>query len=121
MIKRKVLTLAATAAFVVATAALARPGVDMNQANEMFQYGDSMYMWDPESGGAVRVAAVWDGFMPSSGANTLVQEGDYIVQRDAQSGETVRVGAVWDGRIANDDSAMASKRGAVVSALALTR
>jgi hypothetical protein len=97
MNKRILLTLASTAVFLTASAALAG-GLKLDANTEVFQYGDSMYAWDPESGGAVRVCAVWDGFAPQAKqATALLQEGDYIVQRDMRSGETVKVGAVWDG------------------------
>jgi hypothetical protein len=51
-----------------------------------------------ESGGAVRVGAIWDGFKPASEATTVLR-GDFVYQRNAM-GEYVKVEAVWDGRIA---------------------
>ena len=113
MTKRILLTLASTAVLLTASAALAG-GLKLDANTEVFQYGDSMYAWDPESGGAVRVCAVWDGFAPAAKqATALFQEGDYIVERDAQSGEKIRVSAVWDGAVpahSNMVSALALKR-----------
>ena len=95
--KNIVLAMASVAVFLTASAALAG-GLKLDANTEVFQYGDSMYAWDPESGGAVRVCAVWDGFAPQAKqATAFSQEGDYIVERDSRSGEKVRVGAVWDG------------------------
>jgi hypothetical protein len=97
MNKRILLALASTAVFLTASAALAG-GLKLDANTEVFQYEDSMYTWDPESGGAVRVCAVWDGFAPQAKqATSLVQEGDYVVRRDMRSGEATKVGAVWDG------------------------
>jgi hypothetical protein len=88
------------AAVFMSSAALAAPGLDLSPSSEIFQYGDSMYTWDLESGGAVRVGAVWDGFAPEH-ASTFVQQGDFVYERNARTGETVKVGAVWDGAIAS--------------------
>lgn len=97
MKKHILLVMASTAVFLTASAALAG-GLKLDANTEVFQYGDSMYTLDPESGGAVRLCAVWDGFAPQAKqATALSQEGDYIVQRDMRSGEAVKVGAVWDG------------------------
>jgi hypothetical protein len=110
MIKRNVLTLAATAVFLATSAAFAGPSLQSNELSEMFQYGDSLYMWDKETGGAVRVGAVWDGFVSGAEAkqaSTLVyQDGDYVFVRDAQTGVTVNAGAVWDGAIASQRAAL---------------
>lgn len=107
MIKRNVLTLAATAAFLATSAAFAGPSLQSNEFSEMFQYGDSMYMWDKESGGAIRVGAVWDGFaVGAMQASTVYQDGDYVFARDAQTGVTVNAGAVWDGAIASQRAAL---------------
>jgi len=100
-----IISILAAAAAIVSSAALAG-GLQLNPSSEVFQYGDSMYTWDTESGGAVRVGAVWDGFMPASTA--LFQQGDFIYQRSAVTGEAVKVEAVWDGRIADAASAVAS-------------
>jgi hypothetical protein len=51
-----------------------------------------------ESGGAVRVGAIWDGFTPTKEAETVLR-GDFVYQRNAM-GEYVKVEAVWDGRVA---------------------
>jgi hypothetical protein len=56
MNKRNLLTLASAAVFLAASAAFAGTGLKLDEKSEVFQYGDSMYTWDPESGGAV-----WDG------------------------------------------------------------
>jgi hypothetical protein len=103
--KRNITTLAAV---FLSSAALAAPGLDLSPNSEIFQYGDSMYTWDLESGGALRVGAVWDGVAPSSQkrADAFFQDGDFIYQRSAQTGETVKVGAVWDGRVADVAPAM---------------
>ena len=105
MIKRTVLTLASTAVFLAASA-VAGPGVESNQGSHMFMYGDSLYTWDLESGAAVRVSAVWDGFVAESNvkhAGAPVQ--DPAFQRDAQSGWTIKASAAWDGHIAMFDGA----------------
>jgi hypothetical protein len=95
--KHILLTLASAAVFLTASAAHAG-GLKLDANTEVFQYEDAMYMWDPESGGAVRICAVWDGFAPQAKQSvSLAQEGDYVVQRDLRSGEAVKVGAVWDG------------------------
>jgi len=86
------------AAVLVSSAALAAPGLDLSPSSEIFQYGDSMYTWDLETGGAVRVGAIWDGFAPAKEAE-LLQRGDFVYQRTA-TGEYVKVEAVWDGRVA---------------------
>lgn len=109
MIKRNVLILASTAVFLAASAAVAAPSGQSNELSEMFQYGDSMYMWDRDSGAAVRVGAVWDGFAPgaeATQASTVFQDGDYVFVRDAQTGVTVNAGAVWDGAIASEHAAL---------------
>jgi len=95
----------AVAAVFLSSAAVAGSGVQLTPASEIFQYGDSMYTWDPESGGAVRVGAVWDGFMP--GKDMLFQQGDFVYRRSAVTGEAEKVGAVWDGHVAGS-SAVAS-------------
>jgi|SRR5882672_2703866 len=108
MIKRNVLILASAAVF-LASAAIAAPSQQSNELGEVFQYGDSMYMWDKESGGAVRVGAVWDGFAPevqAKQADAVFQDGDYVFVRDAQTGVTVNAGAVWDGAIASQRAAL---------------
>lgn len=96
--KRNMLMLAA--AF-LSPAALAAPGLDLSPNSEIFQYGDSLYTLDQESGGAVRVGAIWDGFTPEKQSNNLFVLGDYIYQRDVQTGMTVEVSAVWDGAVAS--------------------
>jgi len=63
VMKRNMLMLAA--AFLSASA-LAAPGLDLSPNSEIFQYGDSLYTLDRETGGAVRVGAIWDGFTPRS-------------------------------------------------------
>jgi hypothetical protein len=101
MIKRNVMLLA-SAMFLAASAAVAAPSQQANELGEVFQYGDSMYMWDKDSGGAVRVGAVWDGFgAEAKQASTVFQDGDYVFVRDVQTGVTVNAGAVWDGAIAS--------------------
>ena len=92
----------AMAAVLVSSAALAAPGLDLSPSSEIFQYGDSMYTWDLESGGAVRVGAVWDGFAPDSAkqGSALFQQGDFVYERKV-TGEAVKVGAIWDGRVAD--------------------
>jgi len=111
---KKHIVLAITSAAVFMTAAAAHAGGLLDANTEVFQYEDSMYTWDPESGGAVRVCAVWDGFAPQAKQTTVLsQEGDYIVKRDVRTGEATKVGAVWDGTVP-------SHRGAV-STLALKR
>ncbi|HTQ73820.1 MAG TPA: hypothetical protein VMI74_05995 [Burkholderiales bacterium] len=99
----------AVAAVFLSSAAVAGSGVQLTPASEIFQYGDSMYTWDPESGGAVRVGAIWDGFMP--GKDMLFQQGDFVYRRSAVTGEAEKVGAVWDGHVAGS-SAVASGRSA---------
>ena len=94
--KRNLLTL--VAAFLSASA-LAAPGLDLSPNSEIFQYGDSLYTLDQESGGAVRVGAIWDGFTPEKQSSNLFVQGDYIYQRNVRTGETVKVGAVWDGAV----------------------
>ena len=99
MKKHILLVMASVAVFLTASAAHAG-GLKLDANTEVFQYGDSMYAWDPESGGAVRVCAVWDGFAPQAKqATVLSQEGDYIVTRDVRTGEAMKVGAVWDGAV----------------------
>ena len=90
----------AVAAVFLSSAAVAGSGVQLTPTSEIFQYGDSMYTWDPESGGAVRVGAVWDGFMPQ---DALFQQGDFVYRRSALSGEAMKVGAVWDGHVAGSN------------------
>jgi hypothetical protein len=102
-----IISILAAAAAVVSSAVLAG-GLQLNPSSEVFQYGDSMYTWDLESGGAVRVGAVWDGFAPVS--SDLFQQGDFIYQRNAVTGEAVKVGAVWDGRVADAAGTVASAR-----------
>lgn len=97
----------AVAAIFLSSAAVAGTGVQLTPASEIFQYGDSMYTWDPESGGAVRVGAIWDGFMPGSAKDMVFQQGDFVYRRSAVTGETVKIGAVWDGHVAGS-SAVAS-------------
>jgi len=94
----------AVAAVFLSSAAVAGSGLQLTPASEIFQYGDSMYTWDLESGGAVRVGAVWDGFAPASAmqADALFQQGDFVYSRNARTGEAVKVGAVWDGRVPSD-------------------
>jgi len=99
--KRNMLMLAA--AFLSASA-LAAPGLDLSPNSEIFQYGDSLYTLDRETGGAVRVGAIWDGFTPEKQLKTLFVLGDYIYQRDGRTGQTVKVGAVWDGAVASAQS-----------------
>lgn len=109
MIKRNALILASTAVFLAASAALAGPSQQSNELSEMFQYGDSMYMWDKDSGGAIRVGAVWDGFASgaeATQASAVFQDGDYVFVRDAQTGVIVNAGAVWDGAIASERAAL---------------
>ncbi|HZE11417.1 MAG TPA: hypothetical protein VE034_07525 [Burkholderiales bacterium] len=109
MIKRNVLTLAATAVFLATSAAFAGPSLQSNELTEMFQYGDSLYVLDKETGGAIRVAAVWDGFVSgveAKQASTVYQDGDYVFVRDAKTGATVNAGAVWDGAIASQRAAL---------------
>ena len=109
MTKHKVLTLAATAALIAASAALAGPSLELNASSEIFQYGDSMYTWDKETGGALRVGAMWDGFASGAEAKqagAVFQDGDYVFVRDAQTGVTVNAGAVWDGAIASQRAAL---------------
>ena len=98
---RNISMLAAAAVF-LSSAAFAGPGMKLTPESEIFQYGDSMYTWDLETGGAVRVGAVWDGFLPGSAkqVSVLFQRGDFVYERNARTGETVKVGAVWDGRVA---------------------
>ena len=96
----------AIAAVFLSSAALAAPGLDLSPSNEIFQYGDSMYTWDLESGGAVRVGAVWDGFAPAKQA-AFFQQGDFVYERNPNTGEAVKVGAVWDGRLAETKPAIA--------------
>jgi hypothetical protein len=100
------------AAVLLSSAALAAPGLDLSPSSEIFQYGDSMYTWDLETGGAVRVGAVWDGFAPAKQANAVFQEGDFVYERNANTGEMVKVGAVWDGRLPESKPAirLAQKR-----------
>jgi len=110
MIKRTVLTLASMAVFVAASATLARPGLD--QESQMFMYGDSIYVWDLESGAAVRVCAVWDGVVSGSEvkqAGSVSQEVDPAFQRDAQASWTIKASPVWDGHIAVFDGATAER------------
>lgn len=102
-----IISILAAAAAIVSSVALAG-GLQLNPSSEVFQYGDSMYTWDLESGGAVRVGAVWDGFMPVP--TGLFQQGDFIYKRNAVTGEAVKVGAVWDGRVADAAGAVASER-----------
>ena len=109
----------AVAAVFLSSAAVAGSGLQLTPANEIFQYGDSMYTWDPESGGAVRVGAIWDGFMPGSAKDALFQQGDFIFRRSALTGESAKVSAVWDGHVATAE-AVASGRGAGAT-LALKR
>jgi hypothetical protein len=109
----------AVAAVFLSSAAVAGSGLQLTPANEIFQYGDSMYTWDPESGGAVRVGAIWDGFMPGSAKqDALFQQGDFIYRRSAQTGESAKVSAVWDGHVA---TAEAVASGGVGAKLALKR
>jgi len=106
MIKRDVKILA-SAMFLAASAAVAAPSQQTNEFGEMFQYGDSMYMWDKDSGGAVRMGAVWDGFgAEAKQATAVFQDGDYVFVRDAQTGATVNAGAVWDGAVASQRAAL---------------
>lgn len=114
--KQILLTMASTAVFLTASAALAG-GLKLDANTEVFQYGDSMYTWDLESGGAVRVGAIWDGFMPQ---DALYQQGDFVYRRSALSGEAVKVGAVWDGHVAGS-TAVASARKIGGATLALKR
>lgn len=101
MIKRNVMVLASVV-FLAASAAVAAPSQQTNEFGEMFQYGDSMYMWDKDSGGAVRMGAVWDGFgAEAQQATAVFQDGDYVFVRDAQTGVTINAGAVWDGAVAS--------------------
>jgi hypothetical protein len=109
MIKRNALILASTAAFLAASAAFAAASQQTNEFGEMFQYGDSMYIWDKDSGGAIRVGAVWDGFAPATEAkqaSTVFQDGDYVFVRDVQTGVAVNAGAVWDGAMASQRAAL---------------
>jgi hypothetical protein len=110
----------AVAAVFLSSAAVAGSGLQLTPANEIFQYGDSMYTWDPESGGAVRVGAIWDGFMPSSAKQeVLVQQGDFVYRRSSLTGESTEVGAVWDGHVATAEKVASGRR--VGAALALKR
>ena len=102
----------AVAAVFLSSAAVAGSGLQLTPASEIFQYGDSMYTWDQESGGAVRVGAIWDGFMPS---DTLFQQGDFIYRRSAASGEAVKVGAVWDGHVAGSSPVASGRTGATLA------
>jgi len=93
--KRK---LAMLAAVFLSSTALAGHGLELTPSSDVFQYGDSLYTTDLESGGAVRIGAVWDGFTPAREAE-IFQRGDFVYQRNAM-GEVVKLEAVWDGRVA---------------------
>lgn len=93
--KRK---LAILAAVFLSSTALAGHGLELTPSSDVFQYGDSLYTTDLESGGAVRVGAIWDGFTPTKEAETVLR-GDFVYQRNAM-GDYVKVEAVWDGRVA---------------------
>jgi hypothetical protein len=97
--KRNLSMLAGAAVFLSSTA-LAGHGLELTPNSEIFQYGDSLYTWDLESGGAVRVGAIWDGFSSAKEGDTLFHQGDFVYKRSAMTGETVKVEAVWDGRVA---------------------
>ena len=100
MKKRK---LAILAAVFLSSTALAGHGLELTPSSDVYEYGDSLYTMDLESGGAVRVGAIWDGFTPSKEAETVLS-GDFVYQRNAV-GEYVKVQAVWDGRVAAIDPA----------------
>ena len=107
MMKRTVLTLASMAAFLAASAGFAGPGLDLSEKSQMFMYGDSIYVWDLQSGAAVRVSAVWDGvFSESEVKNAGAQDADPAFQRDPQSGWTIKASAAWDGHITVLDGGM---------------
>jgi len=107
--KRNLSMLAGAAVFLSSTA-LAGHGLELTPSSEVFQYGDSLYTWDLESGGAVRVGAIWDGFTAAKEADTLFQRGDFVYRRNA-TGENVKVEAVWDGRVAAiEHTTLAQKR-----------
>ena len=121
MIKRTILTLASMAAFLAASAGFAGPGLDLSEKSQMFMYGDSIYVWDLESGAAVRVSAVWDGVISESGAKhagAVSQEADPAFQQYPQSGWTIKASAAWDGHVVVFDGATAELS---VVALAPTR
>ena len=91
------LKLAILGAVFLSSTALAGHGLELTPSSDVFQYGDSLYTWDLESGGAVRVGAVWDGFAAKE--PEMFQRGDFVYQRNA-AGEFTKVEAVWDGRVA---------------------
>src|SRR5215467_13288978 len=90
--------LAILAAVFLSSTALAGHGLELTPSSDVYQYGDSLYTTDLESGGAVRIGAIWDGFSPAREADTVLR-GDFVYQRNT-SGEYVKVEAVWDGRVA---------------------
>lgn len=107
MIKRTVLTLASMAVFLAASAGIAGSGPDLSEKSQMFMYGDSIYVWDLESGAAVRVSAVWDGVFPEPQVrNAGTPEADPAFQRDPQSGWTIKASAAWDGYVTAFDGGM---------------
>jgi hypothetical protein len=104
----------AVAAVFLSSAAVAGSGLQLTPASEIFQYGDSMYTWDQESGGAVRVGAIWDGFMAQ---DALFQQGDFVYRRSAVSGEAMKVGAVWDGHVAGFNQVASGRNAGATLAL----
>ena len=92
------LKLAMLAAVFLSSTALAGHGLELTPSSDVYQYGDSLYTTDLESGGAVRVGAVWDGFTPVKEGDTVLR-GDFVYQRDP-TGAYMKVEAVWDGRVA---------------------